>query len=166
MFSKGVHTISPLHIIMTFEKYITKCYTEFVIIGQPIITRNTIDELVKIYKNDMKSHYDTFFRIFGFHKKAGEKRNTFLKYSGYYDRLVFYNFLLMARQRNNKVMVFWAIISAGANYGRGIGELVNRRTTYLGASATTQTFLRTVKPYADSMLTNIQICLSSVNKTV
>ena len=72
----------------------------------------------------------------------------------------------MARQRNNKVMICWAMISSGANYGRGIGEIVNRRATYLGASATTQTFLRTVKPFGDSMLKNVAKCLSKVHKTV
>lgn len=71
----------------------------------------------------------------------------------------------MARQRNNKVLVCEAMISAGENYGTGIGEIVNRRTTYLGAS-TTKTFFRTIEPVADSMLANIQIYLFSVNKTV
>lgn len=72
----------------------------------------------------------------------------------------------MARQQNNKVMICWAIISSGANYGRGIGKIVNRRATYIGASATTQTFLRTVKPSGDSMLQNVAKCLSKVDKTV
>ena len=58
------------------------------------------------------------------------------------------------------------MISAGANYGRAIGEIVNRRATYLGASATTKTFLCTVKPLSDNMLSSIAICLSSVDKTV
>ena len=106
-----------------------------------------------------------FLRCLVFIQKVGEKKNTFLKYSGYYDRLVFYNFLSMARKRNNKVMVCWAVISAWANYGRGIGEIVNRRATYLGDYATTKIFLRTVKPLADDMLSSIHVCLSTVNKT-
>ena len=49
--------------------------------------------------------------------------------------------LAMSRQTNPHKMKHWAMISAGPNYGMGIGEIVNRRATYLGASTTTQTFL-------------------------
>ena len=37
--------------------------------------------------------------------------------------------LAMARQKNPQKMKHWAMISAGANYGRGIGEIVNRRVS-------------------------------------
>ena len=72
----------------------------------------------------------------------------------------------MWRQMNPHKMLHWEIISSGANYGRGLGDMMNRRSTYLGASSTTQTFLRVVKPYADSMLSNIAIRLSGLLKTV
>ena len=74
--------------------------------------------------------------------------------------------LAISIQRNAKRMKHWAMISAAANYGRGIGEIVNRRATYLGASTTTQTFLRSVKPYGITMIDNITSTLSRVNKTV
>ena len=90
----------------------------------------------------------------------------FVAKSGYYDRLVFYNFLAMARQRNNKVMTSWTMISAGTNYGRGIGDIVNRRATFLGASTTTRTFLRKVTPYGKSMENNVTMALSCIHKTV
>lgn len=64
------------------------------------------------------------------------------------------------------MMIFWSMILSGANYGRGIGEIVNRRATYLGASATTHTFLRTVNYFEDSMLENVAKYLSNVDKTV
>ena len=72
----------------------------------------------------------------------------------------------MSRQKNNHKMKHWAMISAGANYGRGIGEIVNRRATYLGASTTTQTFLRTVRPFGDAMIANVTKILEQVDKTV
>ena len=58
------------------------------------------------------------------------------------------------------------MISAGANYGRGIGETVNRRATFLGASATTKAYLRTVQPLADNVLSSIGGTLSTLDKTV
>ena len=63
-------------------------------------------------------------------------------------------------------MTSWAMIAAGANYGRGIGDIVNRRATFLGASTTTQTFLRKVSLYGKSMEDAITVTLSTVNKTV
>ena len=72
----------------------------------------------------------------------------------------------MARQKNPQRMKNWAMISSGANYGRGVGEIVNRRATYLGASTTTRTFLKTVRPYGDQMIERVTETLSNCNKTV
>ena len=63
-------------------------------------------------------------------------------------------------------MKYWVMISAGANYGRGIGDMVNRRATYLGASTATHIFLRTVKSYGSAMIYSITSTLSHLNKTV
>ena len=53
------------------------------------------------------------------------KKNEYLLKSGYYKRQVFYNMLDMSRQNNPQKMKHWAMISDGANYGRGIGDIVN-----------------------------------------
>ena len=37
----------------------------------------------------------------------------------------------------------------------GVGEIVNRRATYLGASTTTQNFLRAVKPFGTAMIASV-----------
>ena len=63
-------------------------------------------------------------------------------------------------------MINWAVVSAGANYGRGSGDMVSRRATYLGASSTIRSFLRFVKPHATDMLDNVQKRLSQLQKTV
>ena len=135
-------------------------------IGQPIMNRFKVDELVCLYKDNFANHYNAMYSMLGFRKKQGITKNKHLCLSGYYDRQVFYNFLAMSRQKNPQKMINWAIISAGANYGRGLGDMVNRRSTYLGASSTAQSFLRTIKPYADTMLSNIAIRLSQLQKTV
>ena len=150
----------------SFDEAISLCYTDFVVIGGPIVTRHRIDKLVELYKSTMNNHYNTFYKMFGFDAKAGLAQNVFVAKSGYYDRLVFYNFLAMARQRNNKVMTSWAMISAGANYGRGIGDIVNRRAIFLGASTILRIFLRKVAPYGQSMEDNVTKTLSGVDKTV
>ena len=63
-------------------------------------------------------------------------------------------------------MTSWAMIAAGANYGRGIGDIINRRATFLGASTVTRIFLRKVTPYGKSMKDDITVTLSTVHKTV
>ena len=149
-----------------FEAAIKLSYTDYVVIGSPIVTRDVIDTLVELYISSMKSHFDSFYDLLGFKSKSNKTRNLHLIQTGFYKRQVFYNMLAMSRQRNAKRMKHWAMISAAANYGRGIGEIVNRRATYLGASTTTQTFLRSVKPYGSTMIDNITSKLSQVNKTV
>ena len=72
----------------------------------------------------------------------------------------------MCKQKNLHSMMNWAIISAGANYGRGVGDMVNRRGTYLDVSSTTQSFLRSVKPHAESILSNVYQRLSREQKIV
>ena len=47
-----------------------------------------------------------------------------------------------------------------------IGEIVNQRATYLAASTTTHTFLRTVNPFGNAMIDNITATLMHLNKTV
>ena len=43
---------------------------------------------------------------------------------------------------------------------------MNRRATYLGASTTTKTCIRVVKPFCDQMIDKVTSTLSRVNKTV
>ena len=50
----------------TFDRTIKQCYTNFVVIGSPIISRSMIDTLVQSYKVNMSTHYTTFFNMFGF----------------------------------------------------------------------------------------------------
>ena len=149
-----------------FREAIQQTYTNYVIIGSPVITQIAVNNMVESYITSMQSHFNAFNDLLGFKQKSVMKKNEHLTQSGYYKRQVFYNMLAMSRQKNKNKMKHWAMISAGANYGRGIGEIVNRRATYLGASTTTQTFLRTVRPFGNAMIENITATLSHVNKTV
>lgn len=58
------------------------------------------------------------------------------------------------------------MIWAGTNYGRVVGNVVNRTATYLSASTTTQTYACTVRPYINAMIDDITSTLRHVNKTV
>ena len=53
----------------SFGAAIKNCYSDFVVIGQPIITRVEIDGLVELYKTQMSNHYHTLFTMMGFKKK-------------------------------------------------------------------------------------------------
>ena len=85
-----------------FGSAIKKCYTDFVVIGQPIINRTKVDEMVCLYKHTMSRHYTIMFTMLGYNKKTGLTMNKHLCETGYYDRQVFYNFLAMSRQKNKE----------------------------------------------------------------
>ena len=149
-----------------FKQATEVTYKDYVVIGSPIISRAKIDTMVDVYTNSMQSHFNAFFEILGFKLKSGLTANKHLQQSGYYKRQVFRNMLAMAKQRNPHKIKYWGMISSGANYGRGIGEIVNRRATYLGDSTTTKTFIRTVNPLGDTILAKVNDTLSHYNKTV
>ena len=110
----------------SFGAAIKKCYSDFVVIGQPIINQTKINEMVCLYKESLPNHYNSVYSTLGFKKKQGITKNKHLRDCGYYDRQVFYNVLAMSRKKNSHKMMNWAIICAGANYGRGLGDMVNR----------------------------------------
>ena len=85
-----------------FEKAIKLAYTDYVVIGSPIITRAVIDTLVECYITSMKSHFDTFYKLLGFKLKSKKQENIHLIQSGFYKRKIFYNMLAMSRQKNSK----------------------------------------------------------------
>ena len=70
----------------SFGLAIKKCYTDFVVIGNPIIGRDEVNLLVEFYKSKMSNHFTTFHPMLGFKQKEGLTRNIHLKESGYYNR--------------------------------------------------------------------------------
>ena len=49
-----------------FGAAIKKCYSDFVVTGQPIITRVEIDGSVDLYKTKMSNHYHTMYSMIFF----------------------------------------------------------------------------------------------------
>ena len=86
----------------TFGQAIRKCYNDFAVIGQPVISRVEVDKMVAKYKTALPFHYKAIHTMMGYHKKKGITKNKHLLSAGYYDRQVFYNLLTMSRQRNPK----------------------------------------------------------------
>lgn len=72
-------------------------------------------------------------------------------------------FLVMSRQRDTQKVLNWAMIFASANYGRGLGDMINRISTYFGAS---KSFLQIVKSYIYLMMYIIANRLSGLLKTI
>ena len=85
-----------------FALAIKKPYCDFVVIGSPIISRDTISSLVDLYITSIPTHFDTFFNLLGFKFKSNVTRNKHLTQNGYYKRQFFYNMLTMSRQKNKK----------------------------------------------------------------
>ena len=62
-----------------FEDSIVKCYTDCVVIGNPIITWKGIDVILAVYKKSMAHLYNTFYKMLGFDKMLELIRNIFFK---------------------------------------------------------------------------------------
>ena len=87
-----------------FKEAIKLAYTDYVVIGSPIVLRSVIDTLVECYITSMKSHFLAFYELLGFKSKSKLTKNLHLEQSGYYKRHVFYNMLAMSRQKNPQCM--------------------------------------------------------------
>ena len=66
-----------------FREVIQLAYTNYVVIGSPIITRTTINKLVKCYIVSLQSHFNTFDETLGLKQKSVMKEKIHLMKSGY-----------------------------------------------------------------------------------
>ena len=85
-----------------FREVMQQSYTNYIIIGSPIITRFTVNNFVESYITFIQSHFNAFNDLLGFKQKSVMKKNEHLTQSGHYKRQVFYNMLAMSSQKNNK----------------------------------------------------------------
>ena len=142
--------ISAIDVI--FKEAIIQTYTSFCVLGQPLVSSTQINVLVERFKKEMKIHHYMMKSILGVNKKERLSKNRHLVSTGYYDRMIFFNFLTLTRLRNPQSCIHYAIVSAAALYSKGCGDNIQRRFTYSGVSATVKTFLKRVRPYGDNML--------------
>ena len=144
------HLISDID--LTFKNAIVSTYNSFCVLGEPLVSAQEINALVDRFKIQMKVHHYMMKRLLGIDRKEGLSKNRHLVSTGYYDRLIFYNFLALSRIRNSQNCINYAIVSAAALYSKGCGDNIQKRSTYSGTSATVKTFLKHVCPYGDNML--------------
>ena len=147
-----------------FYSAIENCYKDFSEISQPLLSRDIIDELVSLYKSNLKQHYNLQMEMFGFLQKKELSRNKHLKDAGYYDRLVFYHYLAQERVRFNHVLISWGMVTAGSGYARG--ECNNYNQTFFGHSTTTSTFMKRMKYWRDKMEESIHLRLKNEQNIV
>ena len=100
----------------------------------------------------MKLHHYMMKQMLGIDKKSRLAKNHHLVATGYYDRLIFFNFLTLSQLRNPQSCINYVMVSAAALYSKGCSDNIQSRFTYSGASATVKTFLKNVHLYGDEML--------------
>ena len=149
-----------------FKQALNSTYCEFSVLGDPIVASSQVDELILDYKTTLRPHYLMMKKLLGINKKEKYTKNDHLIKSGYYDRLIFFNFLTLVRVKNPQHCIHWAMICAAALYYKGVGDCVTRRSTYCGSSATIKTFLKNVKPMGNEMLQNITEILKQEKTTI
>ena len=137
---------------LTFKNAIVSTYNSFCVLGEPLVSPQQINVLVDRFKIEMKVHHYMMKRLLGIDRKERLSKNRHLVSTGYYDRLIFHNFLALSRLRNPQNCINYAMVSAAALYSKGCGDNIQKRSTYSGTSATVKTFLKHVRPYGDNML--------------
>jgi hypothetical protein len=149
-----------------FEHEIRSCYNSFQSVTQPLLSKQQVNSLVLLYKTELPHHYSLMKEMFGFDLKENQIRMNHLKETGFYDHLVFYQFLSQARIRFNHNVTHWGMVSAAASYGRGGGKVNNAASTFFGHSTTIKTFLNKTKQWRDEMEEQIHLLLRDKNKSV
>lgn len=149
-----------------FKNAFHQCYSQFCAITESIVDSDQIDSLVHIYKSKAAEHYEMMKILLGFDKKENLSKRNHLKTSGYYDRLLLFNYLLQLRIRNPQNCTYWASIPTAALYGRGCGKVnVNIATgSFFGHSVSMTTFLRKTKTWRDTMSDELSKILTSKQK--
>ena len=114
-----------------FKKGITKCYTKFNDLREPIISEKDIRVLMNRYMETLPNHYNTLKNMLEFDKKESLSKNSHLLSMKYYDKLIFYKFLSLARVKNTQNCIHWAMVAQGARYARGISNTKSPEQVFL-----------------------------------
>ena len=141
----------------TFKNAIVQCYTDFSEISCPILSREDINKLVTLYKNNAQDHYIMMKNMLGFDKKEKEKRNDHLKVIGYYDRILFYQYLVLSRLRYSHMFSYWGLINSCSIYGKGGGKGKSQTTSFFGHSVCNSTFMRKTKVWREDLSSSIHM---------
>ena len=80
------------HVDVSLARCPFRRFTEFTAISKPILSVNDINTLVSTYKTKLPSHYSMMKSTLGISEKESKTKNNHLVTSGYYDRLIFYQF--------------------------------------------------------------------------
>ena len=146
------------------ENAMKSCYTDFSEITQPLLSRQEIDLLVTMYKEHLPIHYNCLMAMFGFDRRSKMSKNQHLTRSGFYDRLVFFNYLTQARVSCNHSFTFWGMVTTASAYSRG--KQASLTNSFFGNSTTLATFLRHTKQWREEMIDSIKDCLKTENDIV
>ena len=157
--NNALYSVVNNEIESTFEKAVKLCYTDFCELSSPIIDRNEIMRLVTLYKTKLHHHYLINKHLYGFDKKENMQKNKHLALTGFYDRLLFYQYLTYSRIKFNHNFTYWGIINTCAIYGRGSGKNRYQSASFFGHATTLNTLMSKTKFFRDNHDSNIHIRL-------
>ena len=147
-----------------FLKAIQECYSTFCSLTQPLISSKTVKELIQLYMNKLPHHYNLMKSMLGYDKREKMSKNLHLRNIGYYNKLLFYQFLIQSRVRNPHNCIHWAMVSAAASYARGGSNNSGFTTSssFFAHSTTIKTFFVKTKLWRENMSHTIKKELSPI----
>jgi hypothetical protein len=150
----------------TFKEEIIKCYTTFCSITDPLVSQEVMNSLVELYKQKQPEHYKFMMQMLGYTEKQNTVRSSHLRDSGYYDRLVFFQFLCQSRIRNCHNLIYWGLVHAGSMYGKGLGRSIVNTSSFYGHSTSIQTLMNNTKKWREEMPEKIHLLLRDKDRFV
>ena len=133
------------HIDQVFTDGITKCYTSFCEINEPIVSRKDIDDMIQSYIKNLPDHHKTMREIMCIDQKEKKTKNQHLLDQNFYNKSIFYQFLSQSRVMNCPNLCNWACITAIANYARGVTDNRQSSHKYFGSSVSRSTMNRVLE---------------------
>jgi hypothetical protein len=109
-FGGDVYKTFVQHIDGVVEKAVIGCYGTFVSLTEPIISHQEIVRLVAMFKSKFAEAYWALAQLLNYTRHMKNTRSQHLL--PFYDRMIFYHFLSMARVRCHRTFSWWALVNA------------------------------------------------------
>ena len=89
----------------TFKNSCIQCYAEFNSFNEPIVSKSKMKEIMSHHMEKFLSHHKLMSQMLTFDKTVKQKRNKHLVEMDYYDFIIFYKVLSLARGKKSQPCV-------------------------------------------------------------
>ena len=144
-------TVFRTYIDSVCKETIDGLYGRFSTFAMPILTQSTLTNFVNQFKLTLPTQYKALLCMIG----KDDNTERILRNKWLWDRCTFYMFIHLMQMRDTKNFVWWGMINAAADYGRGGSNI----PTFFGAATSQRTLMRNLTalcPYDEIMKRTVE----------